>query len=337
MEEAKQSTQNSTSGDQTQKNHGKNSSTKKKKSGSACAAQESDENNFDNAWMARETMTERDLPMIWIINSGASRHMTPNESIFTSKQSVQTTVTVANGEKLHAQGIGDVKVNINSQLIQMKDVLYVPDLDTNLLSISALNQNRFSVLFTGSEVEIRQKGILIASRVLKGRMYLLQSSQVAFFTKEVSDSLEIPTNKMLALYRLWHSWIGHVNPKQLAFLLDYVTGIDRVSLLILQDLNCTTCLNYSNMTRIVNQDTPKCANQQLERVHTDIWGPYRVPSIGGHVYFVSLIDDLTRKSWFIPMKSWKKIYHHISKWQTAISLQTGEKVAIYRCDNTKKY
>ena len=156
VEEAKQSTQNSTSRDQTQKNRGKNSSTKKKKSRSARAAQESNEDDFDNAWMARETVTERDLPMTWIINSGASRHMTPNESIFTSKQSVQTTVTVANGEKLHAQGVGDVKVNINSQSIRMKDVLYVPDLDANLLSISALNQMD-SACFS-LEVKLRSNG-----------------------------------------------------------------------------------------------------------------------------------------------------------------------------------
>ena len=62
-----------------------------------------------------------------------------------------------------------------------------------------------------------------------------------------------------------------------------------------------------------------------------------MPSIGGHVYFESLIDDLTRKSWLIPMKSRKEIYHYISEWQTAISLQTGKKVAIYRCDNAKEY
>ena len=98
-----------------------------------------------------------------------------------------------------------MKVNINGQLIRIKDVLYVPDLDANLSSISALNRNGFRVLFTGSEVEIQRKGVLVASGVLKGKTYLLQSSQVVFFTKEVSDSLETLTNKMLALYWLWHS------------------------------------------------------------------------------------------------------------------------------------
>lgn len=58
------------------------------------------------------------------------------------------------------------------------------------------------MFFTGSEVEIQRKGVLVASRVLKEKMYLLQGSQVAFFTKEVSDSLETLTNKKLALYWL---------------------------------------------------------------------------------------------------------------------------------------
>lgn len=91
------------------------------------------------------------------------------------------------------------------------------------------------------------------------------------------------------------------------------------------------------MTRLVNRVSPKRANRKLWRVHTDIWGPYRVRSLGGNAYFVSLIDDFTRRSWLVCIKIRKDIYRKITEWQTATELQVGEKVAIYRCDNAKEY
>lgn len=33
----------------------------------------------------------------------------------------------------------------------------------------------------------------------------------------------------------------------------------------------------------------------LEYVHTDLWGPSKVPSHGGSRYFLSLIDDFSKK------------------------------------------
>lgn len=91
------------------------------------------------------------------------------------------------------------------------------------------------------------------------------------------------------------------------------------------------------MTRIVNLDSPRRATQKLEKVHTDMWGPYRVPSIGGNIYFLSLIDDLMRKSWLICMKSQKEIFQRMSEWQTATYLQSSEKVALYHCENAREY
>ncbi len=37
------------------------------------------------------------------------------------------------------------------------------------------------------------------------------------------------------------------------------------------------------------------------------------------------------------MKSQKELCQRINKWQTAISLETGKKIAIQRCDNARKY
>ena len=41
---------------------------------------------------------------------------------------------------------------------------------------------------------------------------------------------------------------------------------------------------------------------KLELVHTNVWGPSKVPSFGGSRYFVTFIDDATRKLWIYFLK-----------------------------------
>ena len=47
-------------------------------------------------------------------------------------------------------------------------------------------------------------------------------------------------------------------------------------------------VSFSTVTK-----NPKA--EKLELVHTDIWGKTSVPSLGGSLYFVTLIDDSSRK------------------------------------------
>ena len=39
-------------------------------------------------------------------------------------------------------------------------------------------------------------------------------------------------------------------------------------------------------------------SEKLELVHTDVWGPAQVSSFGGSHYYVTFIDDATRKILF---------------------------------------
>ena len=365
-----------------QRGRSKKPASKKKRTSNARAAQEDRESDeSEDAWMVKEDDQDDQACIArkgqdeslnaWIIDSGASRHMTPNGNIFTSKRSIKAAVTVANGENLHAKGVGNVSFDIEGQNIRMTDVLHVPEVDANLLSISALNRKGLSVLFRKDGVDIRQGDNLVASGIMRGKIYFLRSPQTALLSKDAGvledisdfseienlgnaetttpntiarkDINEIPEGsnekqiaRKLGLYKLWHARMGHVNPKRLGSLSQHVTGIDQIIHPNLESLNCSVC-NFTNMTRVVNRDTPRRVDRRLGRVHKDVWGPYREVSIGGHRYFVSLIDDLTRRSWLLCMRSRREIYEKIGEWQTAIGLQTGEKVAIYRCDNAKEY
>ena len=41
---------------------------------------------------------------------------------------------------------------------------------------------------------------------------------------------------------------------------------------------------------------------QLEMVHIDVWGPSPVSSLGGSKFYVTFIDDFSRKIWVYFLK-----------------------------------
>ena len=46
----------------------------------------------------------------------------------------------------------------------------------------------------------------------------------------------------------------------------------------------------------------------LDYVHTDVWGPIRVASLGGTMYFVTFIDDYSLKVWVYFMRHRSKTF-----------------------------
>ena len=62
---------------------------------------------------------------------------------------------------------------------------------------------------------------------------------------------------------------------------------------------CENCI-FGKQNRVsfqINGKTPK--KERLELVHSDVWGPTTISSIGGKHYFVTFIDDHSRKYGFI--------------------------------------
>jgi hypothetical protein len=86
----------------------------------------------------------------WLIDSGASKHMIGQRDILSclSKKMFSQKVTLGDDYQYPIKGVGESNYKLNSRTpMKMKDVLYVPSLTKNLLSISALEKKGFRVAF----------------------------------------------------------------------------------------------------------------------------------------------------------------------------------------------
>lgn len=77
----------------------------------------------------------------WYLDFGAIRHVTGDKDTIDEIKEVESgTITTTRREKHKILGIGDAKLCIHSGAIKLKEVLYVPTLRHNLISVGSLTE-----------------------------------------------------------------------------------------------------------------------------------------------------------------------------------------------------
>ena len=90
---------------------------------------------------------------------------------------------------------------------------------------------------------------------------------------------------------LWHRRLGHVSQKGLTELAKQGLLGDKH----LEDLEfCETCA-YGKSSRVKLVIGIQRTKGTLDYIHSDLWGPARTHSHSGSRYFMSLVDDYSRK------------------------------------------
>eukprot|EP00731_Ephydatia_muelleri_P019205 Em0012g30a len=149
---------------------------------------------------------------VWIIDSGASRHMTFEKSWFVNYTIFRTVqkVGTANGDSIEALGYGDIVIQTHLEKgvdeFIVKDVLYVPDLTCSLLSVSTLLEKGKEVRFLGKRFTILDhKGKICGQGQRKGRLFFLDGQ--VMIPKEQAGTVEetlVSNAKVQTDLNLWH-------------------------------------------------------------------------------------------------------------------------------------
>nr|XP_029711602.1 uncharacterized protein LOC115256785 [Aedes albopictus] len=146
----------------------------------------------------------------WIVDYGAISHMCCDRTFFDEmKQTMGVTITLADGNETDVKGIGSGHLfcydeNGDQQEIVLSDVYYVPDLESNLISVGSLVNKGAEVTFEKTRgCVIRCGGVIAAVAKKKGGLYQLETSaersmKAVHHTKDCIHS--------------WHRKLGHRDP-----------------------------------------------------------------------------------------------------------------------------
>jgi transposase InsO family protein len=79
------------------------------------------------------------------------------------------------------------------------------------------------------------------------------------------------------------------------------------------------------------------AKECLELVHTDLCGPMQNQSIGGSFYFLTFIDDCSRKVWVYFLKQKSETFTRFKEFKAEAEKQSGRFVKVLRSDGGGEY
>ncbi|RVW27267.1 hypothetical protein CK203_103096 [Vitis vinifera] len=143
----------------------------------------------------------------WIIDSGASDHMTRYAGSFSTynPDSRHIKVKIVHSSLATVARTGTIVLNPH---ITLYDVLHVPKLACNLLSISKLTKDLdFSIQFLPSHCEFEEvtSGKRIGNAKELGGLYYFENKQAS--TRSCASSSLFRKNEIM----LWHFRLGHSN------------------------------------------------------------------------------------------------------------------------------
>lgn len=229
---------------------------------------------------------ETEIRNAWYIDSGATSHMCSNKDFFVNlDEQYSGQIQLADGQKLKISGIGlcHLKCLLDNQQrkIGVTDVLYVPQLKGNLISVRKLTSKGFKVIFQNESCKIMKGSQLLADGKLQNGLYELNTPECALMATEDTACIHV-----------WHNRLGHRDPNAIK-LLEHQA--DNFQIKPCQVKQVCECCIASKMTR---KPLPKKSEHKsseiLELVHTDICGPMQTVTPGGNRYFMTMIDDYSK-------------------------------------------
>ena len=280
-----------------------------------------------------------DLRNDWIIDSGATKHMTPCRSTFFDyfPFRVHETVSLGNGANCEAVGIGRVAVNMMCEgtvkCYVLSDVLHVPKLVNNFFSVSAATVKGHKVTFEATKCFIHRDAKLIATGHRTNHLWYI-------------DSVDCMSNeacaKLKATLPLWHQRLGHVNEKRLktAIKKRLIVGVDVDKCDANTDIPfCEACVQSKQTHKpfTTGSSTFVQSKDILQLIHSDVCGPMSVGSLGGARYFVTFTDDYSRFSYIYFLKHKSEVFEKFKEFHAVVTNFTDKRIKTLRTDNGGEY
>ncbi|XP_047179813.1 uncharacterized protein LOC124846575 [Vigna umbellata] len=232
----------------------------------ATLAQEEQSDSEPVMLMAKteEDSSEND---VWYLDSRCSTHMTGRKDWFMGIQGVaQEKIRFADNRSLVAEGTGRVVLrDAGGKELTIEEVLYVPGLKSNLLSLGQLLQKGYVMKMENNSLSIfdQQKRMVVQAHLSHNRTFRVVMSVVkhqCFTTSEIKEEW------------LWHLRFGHLNFKDLSLLGQgkMVNGLSNVEI---PDTICRKCVQCKQTRGSFQKNLPQRSVEKLGVVYYDVCGP----------------------------------------------------------------
>jgi transposase InsO family protein len=276
-----------------------------------------------------------------LYDSGTTEHLTPYRDQFSTYRDITPkSFTAANRQKFHAVGSGDMFIDVPDGLdvskMKLTEVLYSPEIGYTLISVGRLDSQGFTATFGDGKCEITHSDdghVGTIPRSEKGLYRVIHES----IEPLSDDEANVATTHLTSVE--FHRRMGHISPTVAKRLIThgFVTG---VSLDTSSDepVFCEAC-TFAKSRR---QAIPKVREGERATVfggeiHSDVWGPAPVQTIGGRRYFVSFTDDYSRLTHIYLLRRKSETFGAYKTFEAWTNTQLNTKIKVLHSDRGGEY
>ncbi|GBL82378.1 Retrovirus-related Pol polyprotein from transposon TNT 1-94, partial [Araneus ventricosus] len=128
----------------------------------------------------------------------------------------------------------------------------------------------------------------------------------------------------------WHQKYGHINTKYIVSSIHAVRGLP---ILKNQKIDCLPCRLAKSRRKSFKPLGGIRSKELLQLIYTDICGPFPKQTHNGYKYFITFIDDFSRKVTCFLIKTKNEASDAFRKYQARAERFTGKKIICIRSDN----
>lgn len=273
-----------------------------------------------------------------LYDSGASHHMSPYRQDFLSfRETKPQTLNTANQQHFEALGVGDIIVSVPndsapSSQMRLTQVLYTPALGFNLVSISRIDDAGYSAMFSGGKCILADKDGRTVGTIPKSRgLYLITHPRS---TGSANAAAKVEKLTVMDLHRR----LGHIAPRAIWELVSrgHVTGI---ALLPSSELEmCEVCIRAKSTRKPVPAVREGERAEELgDEVHSDLWGPARVATLGGRKHYITFTDDATRWTMLYLLCVKSEAFEAFKAFEAWLEIHHGKRLKVLNTDRGGEY
>lgn len=262
----------------------------------------------------------------WIPDTGSNSHVTHDPSTFEQHEPYygEDSLHVGNGKGLPILHIGSSRVYSPSKTYSLTNILHVPEIKKNLLSVQRFcHDNHVFFEFHSSFFAVKDtstRTILLTGPSNNG-LYSMCLPQLRSLPRVSFTAVRVSPN-------VWHQRLGHPHSQLLNSMLSRfslpVCNKDSLSF-------CNSC-HVGKSSKLHLKSSNFKSNQFLDLIVCDVWGPAPISSTDDHRYFLLCVDDYSSFMWFFPLKQKSDVFHVFKQFTTMIERQFGTKIKSVQTD-----
>lgn len=219
----------------------------------------------------------------FLVDSGSDADIVGERSMLINSRPYVVNMAAANSSLLRITHIGTLRMVVRTlkgeQVLEIENVLYSPDIGSNVLSIG---HEAAPTILGKDRAVYRRSGLdVVAERV--GKRYFVFGDPIRH-VNTVASTID-------RSYR-WHRILGHPNDEDLR---DFLHSIGKGSLFRRTQRNCDECqMSKSRRIIIPHESASGIMRSPGDVIYVDIFDPEAGRSLGGGKYIIGFIDGETR-------------------------------------------